>query len=306
VSATTSAANVHAALQWAAGQVGPGVPLHLYLMDHGGIEAFCAAGCTLEGSVSPEELDDWLRELEDTSGCDEINIIIEACHSGSFVDRTENVAQSISKAGRVVITSTDREHNAYASAQGAYFSDAFFSAVAESSSLLASFNQAKEAVEATGRSQAPWMDDNGDALYNSSDGTNASGRYIASYFGTLLPDITSGSLSVVETLGTIEATVVRGDEPVELVWAAVYAPSFQEPVGTTLDLGVPLIRLEPDPAQDGRYAADYNGFAEPGDYRVVIYVEDEAGNQGLPYVVGAEPPPAQRLYLPLVVRNAGQ
>jgi hypothetical protein len=303
VTATTSADNLHAALQWAAGQVGPGVPLYMYLMDHGGIEAFCADGCTLDGAVSPQELDTWLRELEDASGCNNINIIIEACHSGSFIDRVETIAQSISKAGRVVITSTDRDHNAYASASGAYFSDAFFSAVAESSSLLSSFNQAKAAVALNGVNQVPWLDDNGDGLSNAYDGTLASGRYIASYFGTLLPEVTNGTLSVNGTLGTIAATVARGDAPVELVWAAVYPPSFQEPAETTLDLGVPLVRLEPDPAHAGQYAAEYNGFGEEGDYRVVIYVEDEAGNQALPYLVGAGG--TQRLYLPLMVQRLG-
>ena len=76
-----------------------------------------------------------------------MNIIIEACHSGSFIDRFDGIAKSLSEDGRVVIASTGRTNNAYASAQGAYFSDAFFSAVAEGGDLLTCFNQAKAAVE---------------------------------------------------------------------------------------------------------------------------------------------------------------
>jgi hypothetical protein len=81
---------------------------------------------------------------------------------------------------------------------------------------------------------------------------------------------------------------MRGDEPLRLVWAAVYPPSFEEPDYTTLELGVPLIELESDPEQEPlpgqalRYTANYNGFVEPGEYRVVVYAEDQTANQAYP------------------------
>jgi hypothetical protein len=303
VSSPTTPANVHAAIQWAAGRVGPGVPFYLYLMDHGGTELFCANGCTPSDTdhvITPDELDDWLDELETSSGCDLVNVIIEACHSGSFLDRTGDVLKSISEAGRVVMSSTGRTNNAYASAQGAYFSDAFFSSVVASNSLLTSFNQAKSAVDATGNNQTPWLDDNGDGLSNPADGTIASSRYVASYFGTLLPDITAASVSLAGSSGTIEATVLRGDEAIDIVWAAVYAPSFQEPAYTSLELGVPLIELEADPLQEDVYSASYNAFSEEGVYRVVIYAADEVGNQGQPKSIQTGD---QVVYLPLTTKG---
>jgi uncharacterized repeat protein (TIGR01451 family) len=300
VFSATTPANVQAAIQWAATRVGPDTPFYLYLMDHGLTEAFCADGCSSAGRISPEALDTWLDELETTSGCNLVTVIIEACHSGSFLDRVEDVSQSISEDGRVVIVSTGRANNAYASAQGAYFSDAFFSSVAESSHLLMAFNQAKVAVETTGNNQTPWLDDNGDGLYNAADGARATNRYIASYFGTLIPKITAASVSVEAGVGTIQAVVERGDEPLDIVWAAVYAPSFQEPTETTLDLDVPLIELEPKPGQAGRYTATYNGFGEEGAYRIVIYVEDQKGNQAMPKLVWIG---ETRVYLPLVLKQ---
>jgi hypothetical protein len=300
VDATITPANLHTALQWAAGEVGPGVPFYLYLMDHGAREGFCADGCTLDGRVSSEALDGWLGELEATSDCDLVTVIVDACHSGSFIDRVDGVAQSISRDGRVVIASTGRDNNAYASAQGAYFSDAFFSAVAESSSLLAAFDHARAAVDLAGASQTPWLDDNGDALYSAADGAYAASRYVATYFGSLLPEITAASLSLGTTGGSIQATVDQGDALLDVVWAAIYPPSFQVPAETTLSLGVPLIELEPDPAQPGRYSAYYNAFTEAGDYRIVVYAEDRAGNQALPYVVAAGE--MRHIYLPLVLR----
>ena len=274
------------------------------MFDHGAIESFCAQGCTQGGRIGSDVLHGWLNELELSSGCDRVNVIIEACHSGSFIDRLEGVAHSLSKDGRVVIASTGRTNNAYASAQGAYFSDAFFSAAAEGRDLLACFNQARAAVESTWQGQTPWMDDNGDGLYTPNvDGGYADDRYVASYFGTMLPTVTSGSVELSDGAGTISASVARGDEPVTIVWAAVYAPSFQAPAETTLDLGVPLIELLPDPEQPGRYSAFYNNFGQEGSYRVVVYVQDRAGNQGRPRVLRTGVP-QESVFLPLMVRVA--
>jgi hypothetical protein len=300
VISTTTPANVHAILQRAASRVGPGVPFYLYMMDHGETEYFCADGCVPSGQITSQELDVWLDELEASSNCDLVNVIIDACHSGSFVDDIGGEAHSISKAGRVVIVSTGRTSNAYASAQGALFSDAFFSAVANSKSLWNSFEQGQIAVEVAGHyDQTPWLDDNGDWLSNPADGVYARERYVTSFFGSLLPEIAAASVSLDGVEGTIAAQVERGDAPLDLVWAAVYAPSFQEPTTTTMDLRVPLVKLEPDLGQEGLYLANYAGFVEEGAYRVVIYAADETGNQALPKQAFTV---EMHVFLPLVLR----
>jgi hypothetical protein len=293
VDAPANPANLQTAIEsWASTRVGPGQPLHLYMMDHGVIEAFCTDGCGTTGQTTSDNLDAWLSTLEAASGVDEINVIIEACHSGSFVDRLAGTG-SITKAGRVVITSTDRDNNAYASAQGAYFSDAFLSCLAASSSLKTCYEQAQAAVAAAGTNQTPWMDDNGDATYNTADGSIAQTRYVAHFFGAAPPQLIAASVALAGATGTLTANVAQGGEPLQLVWAAVYAPSFTEPTETTLNLGVPTVRLEPvagTPPQQrgtaGAYRALYpNGFTEPGLYRVVFYAQDRAGMQAQPALV---------------------
>jgi len=292
--------NLRYAIQtWAASRVGPGKPLHLYLMDHGEIEYFCTDGCGLSGRVTPESLDSWLTYVETTTLANEINIVIEACHSGSFIDRLGNPAQSLSKAGRVVISSTGRENNAYASAQGAYFSDAYFSCAESGGDLKTCFQQAREAVAATGQNQTPWIDDNGDGLPTPADGTTAQGRYVTRFFGGTPPRVISATVTIQAGSGILTATLEPGSEPITLVWAAVYAPSFQEPTATTLDLGVPLVRLDAT-EEVGLYRAIYpGGFAEVGQYRVVFYAQDRSGASALPRVVMV----GQRVHLPLVLRN---
>jgi hypothetical protein len=148
--------------------------------------------------------------------------------------------------------------------------------------------------------QTPWLDDNGDGLSSPTDGTYAADRYVASFFGGLMPDIQIVTLTVQSGVGTLTALVQRGDDEIDTVWAAVYAPSFHEPTITTLELGVPLIALQPDLDQEGRYSTSYNGFGESGIYKVVLYARDTAGNQALPKLVQTG---EAKLYLPLMRKN---
>ena len=81
-------------------------------MDHGFADKYCISGCTAGNVVTPKELNGWLRETEDASGVTEVNIVIEACQSGSFLDNLEgdatNVDNSLAGEGRVVVTATGR------------------------------------------------------------------------------------------------------------------------------------------------------------------------------------------------------
>ena len=286
VAAPSTTANIESAIEnWAKTRVDADKPLFLYMMDHGLVENFCADGCGGGGTTGSATLSDMLSTLENETNVHEVNVIIEACHSGSFIDRL-NVVDSLSKAGRVIITSTDRDHNAYASAQGAYFSDAFFTCIASSKDLKTCFNQAKNAVTVTPNGQAPWLDDNGDGVSNAGDGSIAQARYVAKFFGASPPAITTAAVTVAGTSGTLTARVQAGSAKIDTVWAAIFAPSFQAPSTTTLDLGAPVVKLDPDPNTPGAYVASYpNGFTEAGQYRVVFYARDKSDDYAAPRLV---------------------
>ncbi|MCL4858164.1 MAG: fibronectin type III domain-containing protein [Caldilineaceae bacterium] len=289
-----------AVTEWARGHVGPGKPLYIYLIDHGFADKFCAAGCSGGGAFTPAELDGWLRVLEAATGVDQVTIVIEACQSGSFLDRhNQDVANSLSKEGRVVITSTGRANNAYASAEGAYFSDAFFSCLAESNSMKVCYEQGVSAVGATGVDQTPWLDDNGDGVSNENDGAEADLRVVTRFFRSVRPTIREVSVVRNGANGVLTAMVEEGAEEVELVWATVYPPSFREPDTVTINLNAPTVRLEPT-GEPGRYAFNYlNGFSEEGDYRIVFYAQDRLGIHGVPRREGE----LDSLYLPLISKN---
>ncbi|MCL4858165.1 MAG: fibronectin type III domain-containing protein [Caldilineaceae bacterium] len=282
------------------GRVGPGKPLFLYMIDHGFADKFCVNGCSASQVVTPEELNGWLKNLEDATGLNEVNIVIEACQSGSFIDRPNGaVLNGLGGAGRVVITSTDRANNAYASAQGAFFSDAFFSCVADSNNLKVCFEQASAAVAATGVKQLPWMDDNGDGVFNSGDGAVAQNRHVTAFFSSIRPEIRNVEVIRDGANGQLVATLDEGAEAIGLVWATIFPPSFEEPDGVTLNLNAPTVRLDPDPNTPGRYLFNYvNGFTEDGDYRIVFYAQDRLGIHAVPRREGQ----LDTLFLPILFR----
>jgi len=153
------------AISNAAKQVGPDRAFTLYLMDHGNNDKFYLNGS--ESTVSSQELNTWLTALEQTAPGVRVNIIMEACHSGSFI-------KTLSKPGRTIIASTGAEAVAYASVQGyrgAIFSDAFLGALRRGMSLYNSFEEARGTALGAHADQTPWLDDNGDGQVNgASDG----------------------------------------------------------------------------------------------------------------------------------------
>ena len=294
---------------WAKDRIGPGKPLFIYMMDHGLENRFCIIGCAPGLSITPDDLDGWLRSIEQpfigANGVPtvEITIVYEACVSGSFIQR-EGATGSISRANRVIITSAGPNNNAYASAQGAYFSDAFFSCLADSGDLKACFEEGRAAVLVTGVNQTPMLDDNGDGVFNTNDGARAQTRFVTRFFSSVRPVITSGGIEREGANGVLTAQVSEGAEEVDLVWAAVFPPSFQEPDEVTLNLNVPVVRLEPVANQKGQFRVAYpNGFTEQGDYRIIFYAQDRVGLHAAPRQPGEGPPPgSHRTNLPLLSR----
>ncbi|MCB0064562.1 MAG: hypothetical protein KDE19_20705, partial [Caldilineaceae bacterium] len=304
----TPAAAENALVTWAAGKVGPEKPLFVYLADHGFVDKFCLDGCGNGVSITPAQLNGWLTQLETTTGVDQVTVVLEACLSGSFISRTDPTdLNSLSKPGRVIITSTSDATNAYASAQGAYFSDAFFSCIADSLDLNSCFQEARAAVATTGVNQAPQMDDNGDALFTNGDGTVAQTRFVTRFFASLRPHITSsGTIEQSGVTRTLFATVEEGAQKIDVVWAAVYPPSFTEPIDAvdnpTLNLAVPTVKLE-DSDGNGRYEFTYvNGFTEPeteeAHYRLVFYAQDKNAIHAVPK--GDFGGGMRNIYLPIV------
>ena len=289
---------------WANDRVSPDRPLTVYLVDHGEYDRLMLDD--LRGEyLAPDELDGWLAQVEQQHPGLKVNVIIEACLSGSFID----LPKKVSRPGRVVIASTAHRSNAYASAAGAYFSDQFLDALDRNSSLYAAFQTAHWGARvATAENQIPWLDDNGNGTPNeAADGLEAQRRGFT-FTGTLAND--KWPPYIVEAVapatlrdgaGTIRARVL--DNPgdgVRRVWAVIYPPSYQPPPPDSGLVQEALDSINFTDRGSGWFEATYRSFDERGAYRVAIYAEDGEGLQARP--VAIQVTTGWATYLPLLIR----
>ncbi len=291
---TTTRAHLKAVItQWAMDQhhVVPGGFLTLYFVDHGGPDVFYMDNLIGE-VVKPGDLDTWLDALEAVRPDVRVNIFIEACHSGSFIDastqrhRTE-VMQSVSQEGRVVIASTAPLALAYGSSQGAAFSDAFIRALDLGMNLFQAYEEGKWATAHLG--QVPWLNGDDDTIQLEPEDKKEARRRTLTRIDTRVWAPTVEDVQVSPGLYADERTFcarVQDDGAVETVWALIYEPSYQPPDPGSEE----MVQETPRTAmlshrEEITYCARHPGFNEVGDYQVIVYARDKDDLHSRPYVL---------------------
>ncbi len=308
VDASASVTNLHAAItQWVPDNIGSDTSVTLYLMDHGAPELFYLDKRRGEW-VTPDQLDEWLTELETAQPQVNVNAIIEACYSGSFITEPG----SISKPGRVIITSADDENLAWASNQGAQFSDHFIAELGRGKSVYQAFNTAQIAAEIAHPSQIAWLDGDGDGNALDDGSQTIAARRGFTFQGTFdLPEeIWPPYIETVEPI-TVEGgnatikTKIFDDVAVTSAFAVVYPPSYEAPAESEAlvqeDRAV-LRSVTLLDAGNGNFSALTDGFSEDGTYRVVIYAKDGQDLSARPVAVNVQVGAAGRLYLPITLQ----
>jgi len=284
VDALASPDNLKAAITtWAVDKVAADRALTLYIIDHGGTDRIYLNG--RNQTVKAKELDEWLSELESKVPGLLVNVILEACQSGSFIGKE---GASISKPGRVVVTSAGAWSLAYPYKESIQFTDYFFRELGNGATIYAAFLAARDATSRAHWDQTPWLDDDGDGQPNdANDGKVAELRSFDR--GGLPPDmewpayVRWGRVTrLTATQTRIEAEVVD-DDGVLAVWAAIYKPSYSPPElqEEFVQEEIPTVTLL-DGNNDNIFSTVSGEFSEPGRYRVVIYSIDTDGNPGRP------------------------
>lgn len=301
VNATATQVNLQEAITvWAANKVSAERAFNLYMMDHGSYDQLYLDRPFNEW-ITAAQVDTWISTLEAAVPNVKVNIIVDACYAGSFIDPADEVSSN----NRVVIASTAAYAVAHASSTGSVFSDAFIDALDRGMSLRNAFGEAQWATELAHPDQTPWLDDNGDATPNTQqDGLEAAQRGFA-YAGTFAvqnwpPYVADAELREQEgSSGQIWAQVLD-DEGVKWAWAVVYPPSYKAEQASDELLPEPV----PIPLLDRGnhwYAIEHNSFDERGTYRILIYAEDNAEAQSRPRLLTVKT--GQAVYLPLVMRK---
>jgi len=287
---------------WAVDKVGPEQPLVLYLMDHGDVDQIFVDEVNQQ-NISPNDLNLWLDQLEAAVPGVEVMVIIEACNSGSFIDGY----QSVSKQARLVISSTNAKNVAFASADGAQFSDHFLTSLSQDYGICMSFRNAQDAVQQLSNIQEPWIDANGNKVPNEAADCEAANLQIT--VSGLLPEdswapyivMVEGPENIADQKGIISAQV-RDNKAVARVWAVVYTPSYVAPTdGQEL---VPEDMPSFDLVAQGNemYSAEFTHFDELGSYRIAIYAKDESGLKTGPYVIETQNSEGEQVFLPIISR----
>lgn len=159
-------------------QVNNEQPLTIYMMSHGSGSGFYLDDVNGQ-HVTPADLDSWLDELEELRPGLEINLIIDACFAGSFV---ENPDETVAGENRVVIGSSAANQFAWSSFGSANFSDFFLLGLQQRRSLKGAFEAAQAAVSTGIIRQNAWINDDDDSRPNEAeDGDVAATRFLLSY-----------------------------------------------------------------------------------------------------------------------------
>ncbi len=298
---TANKASVQAAITtWALSKVNNNGVLTLYMVDHGHPDLFYVDEVNGQ-RISPSELNDWLTQLETAAPGVTINVIIEACQSGSFIQKPN----TISKAGHLVITSTDADNDAKASQDGAYFSDQFLSELAQGRTLASSFSAAQRVAKRIFSLQDAWLDGDGDSVANQASDTVVAEKRSFADKGTLGEDWAPYIFSVqppppVINFSTVITADVRDDKPGIQVKVVVYPPDYT-PHTTGQELQPEtLVSFILSNTSGDLWSGPYGGFTQIGTYRLMIYADDKDGLAAVPVEVLVNT--GSRVFLPLVAR----
>ena len=304
----TNANFAQAITEWASQRITGSGSLTVYLVDHGSAAQVVYLDKSQNQMVSPEQLNGWLDTFQQSHPEVVVNVIIEACYAGTFISKPN----SISRPNRVVIASTTDDALAWTVSQGgAHFSDHFLKALAQGESIYSSFEQGNQAaIQATGSVQHSWVDGDGDGTPNeqidaniaSQRGFDLNGTLQMNEWSTHIFEITA---TVQSANGVLQATV-RDDNSVAGVWALIYPPSYQAPTGTEQLVQDTLTPLELTAKGGDLFESTSTAFKEAGNYRIVIYAEDQDGFTARPKAlqvkseegVGSD----RKVFLPFVVR----
>ncbi len=224
-------------------------------------------------------LDGWLDQLSPEVP---ITVIIEACHSGTFIP-------FINAPNRVVITSARAEAQAQIRKTSS-FTRAFFRGIADNQTLKTAFENAENQLKLIDMhaEQDPRIDADGDGIPNEpADLAILANVYLPDDFISLagVPtvfEVTADPITLSDgnATATISARLSAGVASAQIV-AAIIPPDFSPTVRFTEWIAFDEVELV-DPDGDGVYQGAYPNFTQEGEYRVVVTAEDAGGDVSVP------------------------
>lgn len=235
----------------------------IYLTDHGGNGLFRLNSGEL---LSVSELAILLEALQSSISGKTI-VIYDACESGSFVPL-------LAGDNRIIITSTAAGEKAKFLDNGLIsFSNFFWTAVFNGSSIAQAFNSASDSMSFIFDNQHPQLSGAADNLYIG-NGTPVFGQ------APVIGEVSAPQTIQESTAATLYAAGLSDADGIARVWAVIWPPDYINSLTDNPVLALPAVDLLP--AGENRYEALYSDFSMTGIYRIAIYAMDRLGNTSVP------------------------
>ena len=257
--------------------------LFVYLANHGSDTAGQGYMRLNAGeNLSAAQLDSWLDALQSANTNLAVTVVLDFCYAGSFLDELALTNST----RRVVMAATAPDQLTYFIAGGLVsFSDAFFASLQAGFDFKSAFEVARGAMSSY---QLAQMDDDGNGVFELGvDGENAESNSLGASFiaGLDIPqigDISPNQLITTGTTATLWAKDVSSVYPIERTWCLVVPPSHNP----NTNAGIPVLNI---PEMEllfnqnlQRYETTFDGFTEPGTYKVIFLAKDIWGGVCLP------------------------
>jgi len=248
-------------------KVNSNISLIIYMADHGGTGTFKVNSGEY---LSAETMDQWLDTLQEHTDC-LVMVIVEACHSGTFIDKLHPSDNQ----RRILISSSDTEESQYDNEGQLSFSRYLFDSILIGKNLLESFH--KGCFEISNHylftKQKPQL--RGDDL--------ASDFYIGgtAITGDINPEILSFTRNQVISAGNFNVFVEAYDDiALDRVWVSIIQPDTIIPTSNK-DFETPLINSQQLKLVNSTNDHIFNGqydFKCNGNYILTFFVRDSGGN----------------------------
>ncbi|MEK8016390.1 MAG: two-component regulator propeller domain-containing protein, partial [Candidatus Parabeggiatoa sp.] len=297
--------DVRQALAWAESRGKLDQPLYLFFLDHGVPEKLMLSkGEFMKADAFKPMLDQYQKNTSN-----ELILVIDACHSGSFVEH-------LAAPNRAIISSAKAEEKAaFVEKEG--FSRFLAKGLESNRSFFEAFEYAaKNQEKMLGKrlrfsdrsgitSQTPQLDDNGDGIFNEKDGQQLGQVRIGGnvVFGNITLTVETHTASTTLQAGqpmTLKAKASSAVGELKRVWAVLRPPKMNfvlDTYGTPI-LAFPRLKLSPTTTED-IWETTWHDAIYNGDYEISFYAEDNEGDIAssdtplIISVIGGVAPPAQ-------------
>lgn len=238
-------------------------PLYIYLVDHGAIDKFQVTPYEI---LKAQDFDKWLDEFQSASNRPVV-VVIEACHSGSFLDDLDDD-------NRLVLTSTDDQLAFFNQSGALSYSNYFLQGVFRGLSVKAAHEWSTTALQKLGRPYTLMRPQISDGQVDPVIGGDV---LIADFTPEIISQSPSGNVSqTAHSLLGLQVTFSDHDPDME-VWAVITPPDFVPPSTTeafeTPQVFLPKVSLALTDETSHTFQGSYNNLGWSGTYIVQFFAQ---------------------------------